>query len=109
MHVGNYRGNRAVVGYQGITSEYPQGVQVLIDGKSEYSPLFGGVNWANFPLMIEDIERIEVVRGPNNATFGSNAFQSVINITTTHSSQVIGSQLKHTQGERGYRRTLSAT
>ncbi|PHS71178.1 MAG: outer membrane receptor protein [Cycloclasticus sp.] len=106
MHVNYIRGNRAVVGYQGISSEFPQGVQVLIDGKSEYSPLFGGVNWANFPLMIEDIERIEVVRGPNSATFGSNAFQSVVNITTVHSNQVNGLQLKSTLGERGYERTF---
>jgi iron complex outermembrane receptor protein len=109
MHVGYYRGNRAVVGYQGISSEYPQGVQVLIDGKSEYSPLFGGINWANFPLHIEDIERIEVIRGPNSATFGANAFQSVISITTTHANQISGSQIKATLGERGYERTFITT
>jgi len=52
MHVANYRGNRPVVGYQGVNSEYPQGVQLLIDGKSDYSPLFGGINWANLPLLL---------------------------------------------------------
>lgn len=109
MHVANYRGNRPVVGYQGVNSEYPQGVQLLIDGKSEYSPLFGGISWANLPLLLEDIERIEVIRGPNSTTFGSNAFQSVINITTTHSSQVNGTQIKSTLGERGYNRTLLKT
>ncbi|OUR82939.1 hypothetical protein A9Q82_05635 [Cycloclasticus sp. 46_120_T64] len=106
MHVANFRGNRAIVGYQGLSSEYPQGVQVLIDGKSEYSPLFGGVNWATFPLLLEDIERIEISRGPNGATFGSNAFQSVINIMTSHSQQLQGSQLKVTLANRGYQRTI---
>jgi iron complex outermembrane receptor protein len=106
MHVGYYRGNRAVVGYQGLSSEYPQGVQVLIDGRSVYSPLFGGVDWSNIPLVMEDIERIEVIRGPNGSSFGSNAFQSVINITTSHAVQLNGLQLKTTVGERGYQRTL---
>jgi iron complex outermembrane receptor protein len=109
MHVGYMRGNRAVVGYQGISSEYPQGVQVLIDGQSQYSPLFGGINWANFPLMIEDIDRIEAIRGPNSASFGSNAFQSIVNIITTHSTQTNGLQLKATIAERGYERTLIRT
>lgn len=106
MHVGYFRGNRAVVGYQGLSSEYPQGVQVLIDGRSVYSPLFGGVDWSNIPLVMEDIERIEVIRGPNGSSFGSNAFQSVINITTSHAVQLNGLQLKTTVGERGYQRTL---
>lgn len=106
MHVGYFRGNRAVVGYQGLASEYPQGVQVLIDGRSVYSPLFGGVDWSNLPLVIEDIERIEVIRGPNGSSFGSNAFQSVINISTSHTTQVNGFQVKSTLGEQGFQRTL---
>jgi len=106
MHVGYYRGNRAVVGYQGLASEYPQGIQVLIDGRSVYSPLFGGVDWSNLPLVIEDIERIEVIRGPNGSSFGSNAFQSVINISTSHTTQLNGFQVKSALGERGFQRTL---
>ncbi|PCI67272.1 MAG: outer membrane receptor protein [Piscirickettsiaceae bacterium] len=106
MHVGYFRGNKPVVGYQGLNSEYPQGVQVLIDGRSVYSPLFGGVDWSNIPLVIEDIERIEIIRGANGSSFGSNAFQSVINITSSHAVQLDGFQVKSTLGERGYQRTL---
>ncbi len=106
MHIGYFRGNKPVVGYQGLSGEYPQGVQVLIDGRSVYSPLFGGVDWSNLPLQIEDIEKIEVIRGPNGSSFGSNAFQAVINITTTHAVQLDGVEIKSTVGERGYQRTL---
>jgi len=109
MHVGYFRGNYPVVAYQGLASEHPQGVQVLIDGRSVYSPLFGGVDWANLPLVIEDIERIEVIRGANGSSFGSNAFQSVINISTSHSVQSTGFQVKSTFGERGYQRSLLRT
>ncbi|OUR85173.1 hypothetical protein A9Q85_08810 [Cycloclasticus sp. 44_32_T64] len=87
MQVGNSRGNFPVVAYQGLTSEFPQGVQVVIDGSSVYSPIFGGVIWSALPISLDDIERIEIVRGPNNASFGANAFQGVINITTIHASQ----------------------
>jgi len=106
MHVGYFRGNSPVVAYQGLASEHPQGVQVLIDGRSVYNPLFGGVDWANLSILLEDIERIEVIRGANGSSFGSNAFQSVINITTSHPVQSTGFQLKSTLGERGYQRSL---
>lgn len=106
FHVAHFRGNEPVVAYQGLSSEFPQGVQVLIDGRSVYSPLFGGVDWSNIPLMMEDIERIEVIRGPNGSSFGSNAFQAVINITTSHAVQTNDFQVKSTLGERGYQRTL---
>jgi len=104
MQVGNARGNFPIVSYQGLTSEFPQGVQVVIDGSSIYSPVVGGVLWSNLPIELEDIERIEVVRGPNSASFGANAFQGVINITTTHASQTQGLttsfRLNNNQAER---------
>ncbi|MDF1688575.1 MAG: TonB-dependent receptor plug domain-containing protein [Cycloclasticus sp.] len=105
MHVNYFRGNSPTVGYQGLNSEYPQGVQVLVDGRSMYNPLFGGVNWRSFPISIDEIERIEVIRGSNSTSFGSNAFQSVVSITTIHASQTNGIQLKSTIGERGYQRS----
>jgi iron complex outermembrane receptor protein len=56
---------------------------VLIDGRSAYSPYFlGGVEWNSLGVDIEDIERIEVVRGSMSATYGANAFLGVVNITT---------------------------
>ncbi|PCI19001.1 MAG: outer membrane receptor protein [Piscirickettsiaceae bacterium] len=112
MQVGYARGNFPVVAYQGLTSEFSQGVQVIIDGTSVYSPLFGGVLWNQLPIELEDIERIEIVRGPNSATFGANSYQSVISITTTHPTQQpttdINYQLSNQHAERKFIRFAGA-
>jgi iron complex outermembrane receptor protein len=76
-----------VVAYHGHSDQYSKQMNVLIDGRSIYEPLLGGVNWYNIPIAIDDIERIEVTRGPNAATYGSNSFQAVINIITRHASE----------------------
>lgn len=59
--------------------------------------------WASLPLSLEDIERIEVVRGPNSASFGSNAFLGIINIITKHASVVGGHAVSAQTGEQGVR------
>jgi iron complex outermembrane receptor protein len=95
----------ARVSYHGLTDEdFSPRVQVLIDGRSQYSPLFrSGVNWAVLPVAIEDIERIEVVRGSNTASYGSNAFLGVINIITVDPALVRGSSLAINSGNQGVR------
>ena len=64
------------VTYHGLTDEeFSPRLQVLVDGRSMYSPAFrNGTNWALIPVALEDIERIEVVRGTNAVSYGSNAF-----------------------------------
>ncbi len=84
FQVGHPFGTRTTVTYHGMTNEYAQRMQVLVDGRSVYSPVFGGVEWPLLPLALEDIERIEVTRGPNGVTYGANSFLGVINIITTH-------------------------
>jgi len=95
----------ARVTYHGLTDEdFSPRVQVLIDGRSLYSPLFrNGVNWATLPVAIEDIERIEVVRGSNSASYGSNAFLGVINIITVDPSLVRGFSVSANHGNQGVR------
>ncbi len=106
MQVAHQNGHYPTVTYHGLSDEYSRRMQVLIDGSSMYIPTVGGVLWSDLPLQIEDIERIEIIRGPNAASFGPNSFLGVINITTSHASQDPGFMIKATGGERGYRRIL---
>lgn len=68
--------------YHGLGDGYARRFQVLVDGRSVYSPDFGQVSWRNLPLALDDIDRIEVIRGPAGASYGANAFMGVINILT---------------------------
>jgi iron complex outermembrane receptor protein len=93
------RDNSWGVGYHGLADAFSRRMQVLIDGRSVYTAAFGEVPWASLPLSIEDIERIEVVRGPNSATYGSNAFLGIINIITKDPAQVSGAHLSVQEGQ----------
>ncbi len=93
-----YNTNHAV-SYHGITSAYAGSMQVMINGRSVYSPLFGGVNWSELPLAIIDIERIEVTRGPNAASYGANSYFGVINIITQTPDQTPANSVLATHGD----------
>lgn len=95
----------ARVTYHGITDEdFSPRVQVLVDGRSLHSPLFrSGVNWALMPVALEDIERIEVVRGSNTTSYGTNAFLGVINIVTVDPALVRGVSVSANHGNQGVR------
>ncbi len=96
--VGYYSGNQALVTYQGLGALFQRQMQVLIDGRSVFIPSFGGVPWTNLPLLLEDIERVEITRGPNAVTYGANAFLATINIITRHAAEDAGSEVIVTQG-----------
>lgn len=97
------RDNTWAIGYHGMADAFSRRFQVLVDGRSIYSAAYGAVNWGELPLSIDDIERIEVVRGPNAATYGANAFLAVINIITKDPSQTLGSFASVQYGEQGMR------
>lgn len=92
-------GNRQVVTYHGLADEFARRMQVLVDGRSVYLPSFGGVTWTSLPLVLEDIDRIEVIRGPNSASYGSNAFLGVISIITRHAAEDAGTAVKLVRGD----------
>ncbi|MBZ5619056.1 MAG: TonB-dependent receptor [Acidobacteriia bacterium] len=71
---------------------------VLIDGRSVYTPHFGGVFWALEDIPLEDIDRIEVIRGPGGTLWGANAVNGVINIITRHSGDTQGFSVKTSSG-----------
>lgn len=88
--------------YHGMTDENSRGLQILIDGRSQYSPLFfGGVAWNLIDVALDDIERIEVVRGSNSAAYGSNAFLGVVNIVTREAADTLGVRVRARQGNEG--------
>jgi iron complex outermembrane recepter protein len=70
------------VGVRGFGGSLSRSVLVLIDGRSVYTPLFAGVWWQVQDILLEDVERIEVIRGPGGTIWGANAVNGVINIIT---------------------------
>ncbi|MGB5081900.1 MAG: TonB-dependent receptor [Burkholderiales bacterium] len=97
------RGHRPAVTYHGLGEEYTRRMQILIDGRSVFGALVGHVSWSTQAVAIEDIERIEVIRGPNTAAYGANAFLGTINIITRHAVQDRGTSLKLTGGNHDIR------
>ncbi|MGH9568212.1 MAG: TonB-dependent receptor plug domain-containing protein, partial [Candidatus Angelobacter sp.] len=79
------------VGIRGFGDQFSKSVLVLIDGRSVYTPLFAGVLWTINNVMIEDVDRIEVIRGPGGTIWGANAENGVINIITKSSADTHGS------------------
>jgi iron complex outermembrane receptor protein len=100
MYVGN-SGAIPFVSLNGVTDEYSRRMQVLVDGRSVYLPPFGGVDWKGLPLLLEDIERIEVVRGPSAASHGTNSFYGVINIITMDAASTVSDRLSVSKGSIG--------
>ena len=101
MVVGSRFGNLPTLAYHGLGDAYARRLQVLVDGRSTWQPATGGVFWFNLPLPMEDIERIEVIRGPNAASFGSSALTATINIRTRHAAESEGFRAKVTRGTDG--------
>ena len=95
------RDNTWAIGYHGMADAFSRRFQVLVDGRSIYSAAYGAVSWGELPLSVDDIERIEVVRGPNAATHGANAFLAAINIITKDPSQTPGMFASVQYGEQG--------
>jgi iron complex outermembrane receptor protein len=80
-------------GMNGTSNSPANKLLVMIDGRSVYSPLFSGVFWDEPDVMLEDVERIEVISGPGGTLWGVNAVNGVISITTRHAADTQGDLL----------------
>src|SRR4029079_13542812 len=90
LEVARIDSNKSAITSRGFNSRFANKLLVIIDGRSIYSPLFSGVYWDIQDVMLEDIERIEVIRGPGATIWGANAVNGVINIITKSAKDTQG-------------------
>jgi len=86
------------VGVRGFGSRLSRAVLVLVDGRSVYTPLFAGVYWEVQDILLQDVDRIEVIRGPGGTIWGANAVNGVINIITKKASDTHGTMVSVSGG-----------
>jgi iron complex outermembrane receptor protein len=79
------------VSTRGFNATSANKLLVMVDGRTEYSPLFSGAFWNMLDYVLEDIDRIEVIRGPGATLWGANAVNGVVNIVTRHARDTQGS------------------
>ena len=98
VEVSRINSNSWAIGIRGFGSSFSKSVLVLIDGRSVYTPLFAGVYWDVQNVMLEDVDRIEIIRGPGGTIWGANAVDGVINIITKNAKETHGGLASATAG-----------
>lgn len=101
MAVTQATGNDYRINYHGTNILVPRRMNVLIDGLSVYRPALAQVDWKELPVALEDVDRIEVTRGPNSVAYGANSMLAVVNIITQHPRDVEGTTITATRGSQG--------
>ena len=92
--------NQYAISARGFDNVLANKMLVLIDGRTVYTPLFSGVFWEAQDVMLEDVERIEVVTGPSTALWGSNAVNGLIHIITKTAAATQGALASLHAGDR---------
>ena len=78
------------ISIRGFNSPFADKLLVLIDGRSVYNTTFSGVDWDTLEIQMEDIDRIEVIRGPGGSLWGTNAVNGIINVISKKASETLG-------------------
>jgi iron complex outermembrane receptor protein len=99
--------NRWAISIRGFSDQHANKVLVLIDGRTVYSPSFSGVFWDMEDVPLEDIERIEIIRGPGGTVWGANAVNGVINIITKSAAATQGGLISAGTGSEDHADTLA--
>ncbi|HET9328467.1 MAG TPA: TonB-dependent receptor [Candidatus Eisenbacteria bacterium] len=90
LQVARADANQYAISARGFNSVFANKMLVLIDGRTVYSPLFSGVFWEAQDLLIQDLDRIEVLTGPGGTSWGTNAVNGIINIITRAAPETQG-------------------
>ena len=98
LHVAQVNSYAWIISARGFNAFFSNKLLVLIDGRTVYTPLFGGVYWDVQHLSLEDIDRIEVVSGPGASLWGANAVNGIINIITKKADETQGLYASATAG-----------
>ena len=83
---------------RGFDGEFANKLLILVDGRTIYGPAYGGVNWGMQDIMLEDLDRIEVIRGPGASLWGANAVNGVINILSKSAKDTQGLLVSASEG-----------
>lgn len=104
LQVAQFGSNRWAISARGFNATFSNKLLVLIDGRTAYTPLFAGVFWDVQDTLLEDVDRIEVIRGPGGTLWGANAVNGVINVITKQAKATQGSYIEVGGGseERGF-------
>ena len=90
FHVARLNTGSWATSTRGFNATSANKLLVMVDGRTEYSPLFSGAFWNMLDYVLEDIDRIEVIRGPGATLWGANAVNGVVNIVTRHARDTQG-------------------
>lgn len=104
IEVGRINAHTWAITSRGFNDEFANKLLVMIDGRTIYTPLFSGVFWDVQDANLDDIDRIEVIRGPGATSWGANAVNGVINIITKNAKETTGALITAGGGseERGF-------
>ena len=94
LQVGRIDASKWAVSVRGFNNQFANKLLVLVDGRSVYTPVFSGVFWDAQDMVLDDVERVEVIRGPGGTLWGANAVNGIINVVTRPAAETRGTHVR---------------